>query len=259
MVMNEVFEKLRTLQDILARKNELEAEIAEAPKFLKSKKELLERLKADFIEENGEHEEMRTKINSLKNELSETETKKEKSEQAMDDIKTQREYEALDKEIHEAEKKCVELRKDLQKLESSYRILEAKIKEDEALIKQSEKDIEDSEAGLEKELSGKKSEVDSLKAEEKKVSPDLSEETMFKFKRIIKSKHGLGIVPVRGGVCTGCHMILPSQFANEVRESKDIKYCPYCSRILFYEESAVNADEGTVFEDSDMGGLADLV
>lgn len=259
MMMNDVFEKLRVLQDILARKNQLEAEIIEAPKFLTAREELLSRLKAGYIEKNGEYEQMRSKINSLRMELSETETKKEKSEQAMDDIKTQREYEALDKEIQDAEKRCIELRKELQKLESSYKILDTSIKEEEALIRQSEKDINDSKADLDKEIGGKRAEIEALKKEEKKVSPDLSAETMFKFERIIKSKHGLGIVPVREGVCAGCHMILPSQFANEVRESKDIKYCPYCSRILFYEENAVNADDGCVFDDSDMGGLADLV
>ena len=44
------------------------------------------------------------------------------------------------------------------------------------------------------------------------------------------------IVAVRNGVCTGCHMILPAQFANIVREGENINFCPYCSRILYYEE-----------------------
>ena len=31
-------------------------------------------------------------------------------------------------------------------------------------------------------------------------------------------------------------MILPAQFANTVREGENINFCPYCSRILFYED-----------------------
>jgi hypothetical protein len=37
-------------------------------------------------------------------------------------------------------------------------------------------------------------------------------------------------------------MVLPAQFANEVHHGEKILFCPYCSRILFYEES-VDSDE----------------
>ena len=49
-------------------------------------------------------------------------------------------------------------------------------------------------------------------------------------------------------------MILPGQFANEVREGESILFCPYCSRILFYEEVA---DEDQVTYYNDTGSLAD--
>jgi RNase P subunit RPR2 len=67
---------------------------------------------------------------------------------------------------------------------------------------------------------------------------------------------GRGIVAIRGGVCTGCHMILPIQFANEVRLGEKIVFCPYCSRILFYEE--VEAGEEEFFDAEDAGSLSDL-
>ena len=52
-------------------------------------------------------------------------------------------------------------------------------------------------------------------------------------------------------------MILPGQFANEVRRGENILFCPYCSRILFYEESDENEDE-SYFNIDDAGSLADL-
>ena len=54
--------------------------------------------------------------------------------------------------------------------------------------------------------------------------------------RIIRSKSGLGIVPIVKGVCTGCHMILAGQFVNDVRRGDKIQFCPHCSRILYYED-----------------------
>jgi hypothetical protein len=47
-------------------------------------------------------------------------------------------------------------------------------------------------------------------------------------------------------------MILPANFANEVREGEDINFCPYCSRILFYEE--VSEDQTEDYFDMDSAG-----
>ncbi|HPO02771.1 MAG TPA: C4-type zinc ribbon domain-containing protein, partial [Treponemataceae bacterium] len=95
-----------------------------------------------------------------------------------------------------------------------------------------------------------------LNSAEEDVSPGIDPETKFKLERIIKSKQGVGIVAIHGNVCTGCHMILPAQFANIVRIGEKIVYCPYCSRILYYSETAEGED--IYFNDDDAGSLADL-
>ena len=66
---NDVLEKLRALQDILARKNELETEILDAPKALTQQEELLEKLKSGYIQMNSEYEELRKGIAVLKADL----------------------------------------------------------------------------------------------------------------------------------------------------------------------------------------------
>lgn len=63
---NDVFEKLAALQDIIAERNELEAEIDDAPHALSTRKQLLERLKSGYIEKNSEYEELRNSIAGLK-------------------------------------------------------------------------------------------------------------------------------------------------------------------------------------------------
>jgi len=101
-----------------------------------------------------------------------------------------------------------------------------------------------------------KTELAKLTFAEDEVSPGINPETKFKLERIIKSKQGIGIVAIHGNVCTGCHMILPAQFANEVRIGDKIVYCPYCSRILYYLENIDNENE--YFNDEDAGSLSDL-
>ena len=258
MVTAEIFDKLRELQNILARKNQLDSEILEAPQLLVKQEELLARYKTNYIKKNADDEAIRQTIGALKAELFETEQKREHAEKGMDGITTQREYDALDREIQDATKKEAELRKEILKNEANHKRLDEEIKNEEALIKQQEQDIEERKAMIEKEIADKKNELAELAEGEQRIAPDLDSDTLFKFDRIIKNKQGIGIVPVQGNVCMGCHMILSAQFAIEVREGKNIMYCPYCSRILYYQESGQDSAENMIFDDMDMGSLADL-
>ena len=258
MVGTEVFDKLRELQDILARKNQLDTEIAEAPQLLVKQEELLARYKANYIKKNTDDEEIRQTIGSLKAELFETEQRRENAEKGMDGITTQREYDALDREIQEATRREAELRKEILKNESIHKRLDEEMKTEEGMIQQQEKELDERKAAIEAEIAEKKHELEILAQGEQRIAPDLDSDTLFKFDRIIKNKQGVGIVPVQGKVCMGCHMILSAQFAIDVREGKNIMYCPYCSRILYYQESGQDSAENMIFDDMDMGSLADL-
>ena len=254
MVMTEIFNKLKSLQVILGRKYELENKINEAPKQLDSQGVLLDRMRKEFIEKNHIYENVKEKVLQLKRELDEAVSARESGEKNMDSITTHREYEALEKQISEASAKEAEVRKSLQKEEKSLAELNDSIKTMEEMIKAQENDIAESRKTLDGQLDNLKAELVNLNNQENEIIPGLDQEVLFKFQRIIQ-RNSEGIVAVKNGVCTGCNMILPAQFANEVHEGDSILFCPYCSRILFYEESEENTQE-TYFDDA--GSLADI-
>lgn len=252
--MTEIFNKLKSLQLILGRKYELENKINEAPKQLDSQGILLDRMRKEFIEKNHVYESVKEKVLQLKKELDEAVSARESGEKNMDVITTHREYEALEKQISEASAKEAEVRKALQKEEKSLAELNDAIKTMEEMIKAQENDIAESRRTLDGQLDNLKAELAELNNRENEIIPGLDQEVLFKFQRIIQ-RNSEGIVAVKNGVCTGCNMILPAQFANEVHEGDSILFCPYCSRILFYEESEENTQE-TYFDDA--GSLADI-
>jgi predicted nucleic acid-binding Zn-ribbon protein len=174
----------------------------------------------------------------------------------MDLISTQREYEALDKEIRDASDKEQQYRKELQQKERLLAELDEQIRQHTELIEQQEKELGQRRVGIETEIREKQKQVEELLKKESKLTENLDSEVVFKFERIIKNKMGVGIVAIKGKVCMGCHMILPSQFANMVRQGEEFIFCPYCSRILYYEESA--EDEEDFFDTEDTGSLSDL-
>ena len=254
--MEEVFDKLKGLQDILTEKIDLEHKILEIPKLLTTQEELLARMKKSFIEKSQDYEKAKTAEAEYRNSLADAESKREKAEKNMESISTQREYEALDKEIEDAAGKEQEFRNKLQREVRLIADLDEEMKQSQALIDQQEAELEERRKSIEMEVAAKQAQMKDLVGHEKSLSSDLDPDILFKFERIIRNKMGRGIVAIKGGVCMGCHMILPAQFANTVRQGEDIVFCPYCSRILFYEESEQSEED--FFYEEDSGSLSDL-
>ena len=249
--MSDVFDKLRTLQEILSKKYEIEQEIEELPEELATKTELLNRLKRSFIDKSESYESSTNRIKSLRTRLADAESTRERYEQQMDLIKTQREYEALDKEIKDASEKEQELRRELQREEQNLLEMKTNIQNEEMMIKEQEEEIKSEQSRIKLLVKEKRDFLTDLEREETEITPDLDEEILFKFERIIRSKSGLGIVPIRNSVCTGCYMCLTPQYVNDVRLGQGIKFCPYCSRILFYtDEEEIDEFDELFLEDN---------
>ena len=235
-MMAQIFEKLRSLQEILTEKYKVEKEIDEIPKTLATKTELLNRLKQSFIQKNNDIASMKDRVKATRQKVAEAERTREQSEKQMDLIKTQREYEALDKEIKDGTEKEQNLRKELQDQEILLVEMQENLEKEEALIQHQEEEVKSEQSRIKHETKEKAKDLQKFEKEESKITPGLDEEILFKFERIIRSKAGIGIVPAVDNVCTGCHIILTPQFVNDVRKGEEIHFCPYCSRILYFED-----------------------
>ncbi len=257
MAVTEVFDKLKALQDILAEKYSLMAKIQDSPKQLSTQDELLVRLQKEFLETSSVYEGVKAEVAQLQLELDEAEKSREAGEKGMDSISTHREYEALEKQINEASAKEAGIRNELQRKEKQREELNEKLRLDEEMIKAQESDLNANKAKLQSEVSEYENQIKELEAQESQITPGLDSEIVYKFQRIIQ-RNSEGIVAVKNGVCTGCHMILPAQFANEVHEGEKILFCPYCSRILFYEEVAEGEEAEDYLAMDETGTLADF-
>ncbi|MBP5156789.1 MAG: nucleic acid-binding protein [Treponema sp.] len=246
-------DKLMKLQDVLAEKYEIEAKMQEVPNALEVSTELLEHYKKDYIEKNAEYEAEKAKVAALKLELDEAVRSRELGEKNMDDIKTHREYEILDKQISEAQSREEEIRKSLQQEERKQEELNDALTDVNEFIKTQEEEVKKATAEKDEKLDRYQKELDRLEDNAKEASEGLDDEIVDKFKRIIQ-RNKLGIVAVKSNVCQGCHMILPYQFATEVRKGENTLFCPYCSRVIFYEETA-GGEEEKFFSAEDTGSL----
>ncbi|MEN6599716.1 MAG: C4-type zinc ribbon domain-containing protein [Rectinema sp.] len=254
MRMDELFETLRKYQKLLSDRVELEKQLEAMPKTIEIQNQMLSREKKSFVDVKEQFTTTETNLKQLRQALAEAEMRRENAERQMDGIQTQREYDAVNKEIREASEKEQDLRHRIQEEERRFAEIDDKLHRIEISVSALESEIEQKRTEIEQNSKQIIDQIEKLRTEENSLTQELEDDLKFKFERIIRSKSGMGIVPIHGVVCTGCHMILPANFVNEVRQADKIVFCPYCSRILYYEETEI---EGSI-EEILTGSLVDL-
>jgi predicted nucleic acid-binding Zn-ribbon protein len=172
-------------------------------------------------------------IEGKKNTIKESEALIAKYEKQSDNVKNNREFEAINKEV---EMQQLEVKLAEKHIRDANEELSDKVKALETAKKQV--------AVKEGVLNHKKSElqkiiVDTEKEETalNKVSGDarghIDERLMYSYDRIRNSyRNGLAVVPVERDACGGCFNSIPPQRQSEIRLHKKIIVCENCGRIL---------------------------
>lgn len=68
--------------------------------------------------------------------------------------------------------------------------------------------------------------------EREKWAPKFDPELLAFYDEVRESKGGVGAAALVGGMCQGCHMVLPAQEVDRVKKSTGIVRCDECRRIL---------------------------
>jgi len=155
-----------------------------------------------------------------------------RSETNLKEIKTQKEYQAVSKEISGAKKLISELEDQiLQKINA--------LEEVNGDISRRESDLAELEANVATQQAEVKQKVDELEA---RIAADVAtRETTIgtlpasvikRYTRLRDQRRGVAVVEAREGNCTGCNMHLPPQLYNTLFREDDVITCPHCQRIL---------------------------
>jgi predicted nucleic acid-binding Zn-ribbon protein len=162
-----------------------------------------------------------------------------KYEKQSDNVKNNREYEAINKELEmqTLEVKLAErhIKDANEEISDKARILDAakkNIATKEANLKVKKGELDKIVAETEKEETAHKILADKARAS---VDPRL----LGSFDKIRNNfRNGLAVVPVVRDACGGCFNEIPPQRQSEIRQHKKIIVCENCGRILVDEEAA---------------------
>ncbi len=166
--------------------------------------------------------------------------KVEKLKARASEIKTNKEYQALLKEIETAEQENKAIEDDIlllmEKIDGAAAQItaaEQRAKEEETVIQAEQKQHEVEFARLEEELKAVE------KARRELVSR-IQPPVLSQYQKLLASKAGSAMAEARGESCSGCYMSIPPQVFVNVKKNESIITCPNCGRILYYKEAIVS-------------------
>ena len=151
----------------------------------------------------------------------------------MDNVKNNREYDALTKEIEMqrldiqlAEKKTRQARVELEKKQETLAATNER-------LDNKKKDLEIKKVELEKIIEKTEKEEDKLKKESEKARKKIEDRLIKAYDKIRSSyRNGLSVVSVERNSCGGCFNKIPPQLQLEIGQRKKIIACEHCGRIL---------------------------
>ncbi len=161
--------------------------------------------------------------------------KVEKLKAHTSEIKTNKEYQALLKEIEAAEQenKAVEdeilvLMEKIDAATSAIGAAEATGREEDAAITAEQNEQETAFASVEEELKA-------LVQQRRQAAGNIEPSFLVQYEKLILSKGGMALAEARNEACSGCYMSIPPQVFVNVKKNESIITCPHCSRILYYK------------------------
>ncbi|HLN56215.1 MAG TPA: C4-type zinc ribbon domain-containing protein [Bacteroidales bacterium] len=170
-------------------------------------------------------------------EITEAEALIKKYEEQQKNVRNNREFDSLSKEI-EFQRLEIELFNKKIK-EFLFQIEEKKvvIQESEATLADRKSDLENKKSELDEIISDTQKEEEGLYKKSEKVESIIEERLLSAYKRIrTNARNGLAVVPVKRDACGGCFNQIPPQRQLDIRSRKKIIVCEYCGRILVDDE-----------------------
>ena len=194
----------------------------------------------------SELDDLEDDIVTRKNLIKEAQANTKKYETQLNEVKNNREYDAISKEI------------EIQGLD--IQVSEKKIREFGFEITTKTQVYEKALADLEarkSDLDAKKAELGTITAETEKEETELTaladkatvtidERLLIAYNRLRhNAKNGLAVVTIQRDSCSGCFNQIPPQRQSDIRQRKKIIVCEHCGRILVDEQMALEAETAT--------------
>lgn len=198
----------------------------------------------------GSIEEIKGEEAKRRNKIEEAKAMIEKYTEDQNNVRNNREYDLLAKEIEFQTLEVEFCEKKLRQYAGDLKAKNEEIERTNVLLEERLAALEDKRNELEEIISETKDEEEKLRDRAKVLESTIESRLLQSFKRIRKNtRNGLGVVYVQRDACGGCFNKIPPQRQLDIKMRKKIIVCEYCGRIMIdpelagVKETAVQAPE----------------
>jgi predicted nucleic acid-binding Zn-ribbon protein len=187
----------------------------------------------------GSVEEIKNEEAKRRNKIEEAKAMIEKYTEDQNNVRNNREYDLLAKEIEFQTLEVEFCEKKLRQYAGDLKAKNEEIERTNVLLEERLAALEDKRNELEEIISETKDEEEKLRDRAKVLEATIEPRLLQSFKRIRKNtRNGLGVVYVQRDACGGCFNKIPAQRQLDVKMRKKIIVCEYCGRIMIDPELA---------------------
>ena len=184
-------------------------------------------------------EEYQKAITTKKGEIADAEASVERYKEQLNEVKNNREYDTLSKEIEFQTLEIELCNKKIREANNKIADKQREMETSKALIAERQGDLDVKKNELEEIMEETRVEEDKLKEQVKNLEAKIEGRLLTSFKRIRRNaRNGLGIVYVQRDACGGCFNKIPPQRQLDIKMHKKIIVREYCGRIMIDPELA---------------------
>ncbi len=230
-------QRLLPLQELDRQIYQLKSRLEEFPRLYEEIETKRKGIDSELEQARKDLERKKVAHKELEVELGKKESDLKRLQGQLFQVKTNKEYTALQDEI-------AGLKEEISHLEDRILAMLEEIEEEEAEFRRIKQEKDEEKKALEEELSGLREEEAKIKAElegllEKRsdLAKDVDKALLERYEKILEHRGGIALARVgKDGVCGACYRALPPQVVNELMLEKGIIQCETCGCILYYAE-----------------------
>jgi predicted nucleic acid-binding Zn-ribbon protein len=165
-----------------------------------------------------------------------TKGKIEKYKEQQFQIKTNKQYDALTREIDLAQERINLLEKEMESLEGRASIAKSDLESLAPELEELQKELKERNTELDRVNKEHEDEELKLEHEREKLIARIDKNDLKLYKRIRTALGGKAVVPVRRNACGGCFKRVPPQISVELRKNSKLMTCEHCGRLLVSDD-----------------------
>ncbi len=158
------------------------------------------------------------------------------------EVKTNREYQAMQKEIEVAQQEVRAIEDRILERMVEADDLAAAVKAAEAAQTAAQKEIDAERKKMEAEVARLQAELDQSNARRQAILAGITAEVLAIYQTVAPKRKGIAVAEARDGRCTLCQVRLRPKVFNDVLRNDTIIQCESCQRILYSTPPAAPAD-----------------